>query len=74
MKSNPSDSIVVGAGLAGCVLANHLAARRDLQVVLLQAGGPPVAATRIRSSTCAREQPDASLRKQALDLSGCQWP
>ena len=36
----PYDYVIVGAGTAGCLLANRLSARRDLRVLLIEAGGP----------------------------------
>ena len=40
MIETTHDYVIVGAGSAGCVLANRLSARADVRVLLLEAGGP----------------------------------
>jgi len=39
MSADEADHVIVGAGSAGCVLANRLSADRDATIVLLEAGG-----------------------------------
>ncbi len=38
MTSNVYDIVIVGGGTAGCVLANRLSEKQELQVLVIEAG------------------------------------
>ncbi len=63
MAKEGFDYIIVGAGTAGCLLANRLSADRNKRVLLIEAGGndanllikmPAAAAIAARDNRCAR--------------------
>ncbi|HEX7080643.1 MAG TPA: GMC family oxidoreductase N-terminal domain-containing protein [Gammaproteobacteria bacterium] len=75
---NEFDYVIVGAGTAGCVLANRLSADPDVTVALLEAGGKddyfwidiPVGYLYTignpRTDWCYRIEPDAGLNGRAI--------
>lgn len=81
MSETAVDFIIVGAGSAGCVLANRLSADPSVRVVLLEAGGRdlnpwihvPVGYFKTlhnpATDWCYKAEPDPGLNGRALD-----WP
>ena len=75
------DYVIVGAGSAGCAIANRLSARRDISVALLEAGGEdnypwihiPVGYFKTmgnpRTDWCYKTEPDPGLNGRMID-----WP
>ena len=78
MASDAYDYVIVGAGTAGCLLANRLSADADVSVLLIEAGGKddwiwiriPVGylfcINNPRTDWCYRTEPDPGLNGRAI--------
>lgn len=73
------DTIILGAGSAGCVLANRLSADPDRRVLLLEAGGDAPINSRVPSDWVTLFNTDADWGYHTVAQAGCRgrrifWP
>lgn len=73
------DTVIVGAGTAGCVLANRLSADPSRKVLLLEAGGQPPLASDIPSDWLTMMNSEVDWGYYTVPQEGCRgrrifWP
>ena len=73
------DTIIVGAGSAGCVLANRLSANPDRKVLLLEAGGAQPINSKVPSDWVTLFNTQADWSYHTVPQAGCRgrrifWP